>query len=419
MGPSTMAVLLLGLTSAPPGAWEAWGRSERAGVARCGKFHGCPSLAARNASIRLGQACVWAGAFPAELPSAHAAACAGERFLSASMVDESAPYCGFTSQLALSWLARLNALTSHCSTVVYTVITGGYDQFKQVPGGPQPDLCLVGLVDNVTAEKQTHAAREIGWQLYRLPTPTPWPNSPARTSHSLRAMAMRMFPRAAHTIYCDGKVVLLKPPAQIVHELRATTSAPYIVIEHPWSLSFMNEFKFAATRIRYQRRGDTQRDVDDVEAQRRVYCEEGACNNQAGMLDATMIIQQREPRAVWPAGRTEPAPHVSIRWLECAWFNEMAIFSHRVQLSFFFAVDALGLRRQVHVVPRRQWENKLFQIARHKYGALVDNASAPVAMGKTAHSRRARRKAAFRTALAAARAAAARGDAPGLSLIHI
>lgn len=368
---------------------HGWPERSPSAVAHCGNFHGCPALEVRNASLKLGQACLWQGAFPGGLPQSYAEACAGERFLSPAMVDPPAPYCGFASEAGVAWLAKLNALTSHCITVVYTVITGGYDPLKPVPGGPQPGLCLIGLVDHVTAQKQTHAARQIGWTLYELPDPTPWPSSPARTSHSLRSMAMRMFPAAEHTIYTDGKVVLLKPPAQIMAEVREATSAPYVVIEHPWSLSQMNEFTFAMARVRYQRRAHVHEDVADIKRQQKFYCKEGACNNQAGMLDATMVIQQRIPRLNFPTGRAEPDARTAIRWIECAWFNDMAMFSHRVQLSFFYAVDALGARRQVFVMPRKMWQKKLFEVAQHKYGDISDNASAPILMGRKGNGQRA------------------------------
>lgn len=333
----------------------------------CSKFHGCPDLSLRNSSLGTAQACVWASSFPAPLPPAMVDACAGRRFLSHEHTTPPAPYCGFTSAVALRWLAGVHAATAHCRLVVYTTITGGYDPLKAVPGARAPDECLVALVDEQTAQQQAAAARAHHWLLVVLPDPTPFPASHARSAHTLRASASRLFPTADWTIYTDGKVVLLKSPQQIVGELRNKTTRPLIMIEHPWSLSFAKEFKYAMTRIRYQHARHTSRDVHDLKRQFAFYCREGACNNQPGMVDATMVIQQRAPRRNYPSGRPEPDPRAVIRWLECAWFVEMVLFSHRVQVSYFYVVDLLGLRRHVYMIPRKRWEEKLFTIANHAY----------------------------------------------------
>ncbi|KAJ1635941.1 hypothetical protein T492DRAFT_862607 [Pavlovales sp. CCMP2436] len=107
----------------------------------------------------MGQSCVWSNLYPA-LPQPWQDACEGRRFLSFELVDLPAPYCGLTSPGALAWVAKLNSLSAHCVTVVFTVITGGYDPLKPVPGGPQPGLCLVGLVDKKTADLQVSTGPE-------------------------------------------------------------------------------------------------------------------------------------------------------------------------------------------------------------------------------------------------------------------
>jgi hypothetical protein len=67
----------------------------------------------------------------------------------------------------------------------------------------------------------------------------------------------------------------------------------------------------------------------------------------------------------------------------------MALFSHRVQLSFFYALDLLGARRHVYVLPKAAWEQKLFDIAMHKYGQLEDgDGTGPIEMGKTGRGHR-------------------------------
>eukprot|EP00666_Eupelagonemidae_sp_cell4sb_P008082 gene8082-407_t len=65
-------------------------------------------------------------------------------------------------------------------------------------------------------------------------------------------------------------------------------------------------------------------------------------------------LPQARPAALdsgWLLLRRSPC----VERLMCAWFNEFVTFSHREQLSFFFAVDMLGLRSEVHIVDVGWW----------------------------------------------------------------
>lgn len=77
------------------------------------------------------------------------------------------------------------------------------------------------------------------------------------------------------------------------------------------------------------------RDSADIARQLALYRSEGALHGMFGMLDSQFLAQDRrgadgcavgsaDPHAV----ATTPAAQV-IRWLECAWFNEIMLFSHR------------------------------------------------------------------------------------------
>ena len=79
-----------------------------------------------------------------------------------------------------------------------------------------------------------------------------------------------------------------------------------------------------------------------------------------GAIDAAQIVQFREPRGLESQGQSggpDPSPRETIRWLECAWFNEIAMLSQREQTSFFYVVDKLGLRGLVHMVRRNVLQN--------------------------------------------------------------
>ena len=74
-----------------------------------------------------------------------------------------------------------------------------------------------------------------------------------------------------------------------------------------------------------------------------------------GAIDAAQIVQFRHRRGLEPylqSGGPDPTPLTTIRWLECAWFNEIAMFSQREQTSFFYVVDKIGARGLVHMVRR-------------------------------------------------------------------
>jgi len=118
-----------------------------------------------------------------------------------------------------------------------------------------------------------------------------------------------------------------------------------------------DEFEASQKRVNQTEAGTPAhaRDTADIALQQVLYSSEGAFNNAFGMLDSQFITQNR-----LGAARSADAQHNArvsgtsiIRWLECVWFNEVALFSHREQHSFWYSVDELGLRRQVYVVPTK------------------------------------------------------------------
>ena len=82
---------------------------------------------------------------------------------------------------------------------------------------------------------------------------------------------------------------------------------------------------------------------------------QGRFSDMPGAIDAAQIVQFRHQRGLAPwlqSGGPDPPPRVTIRWLECAWFNEIAMFSQREQTSFFYVVDKMGARGLIHMVRR-------------------------------------------------------------------
>ena len=59
---------------------------------------------------------------------------------------------------------------------------------------------------------------------------------------------------------------------------------------------------------------------------------------------------------------------MELRWFECAWLQEVQLFSHREQVAYSFLLDALGVRRSVYVLEREEVK-EFIQINRHKWAA--------------------------------------------------
>ena len=191
-----------------------------------------------------------------------------------------------------------------------------------------------------------------GWSLLALPDPPPFPGSPPRLAHSMKMLSMQLFPRAHTTLYMDAKVKLRHPVEEVLGDIANRTSAPIVMMEHPFRSPSANghRLEFAATieRLKVIESGDALRlDIEDVRRQEQEYW--STFTNQPGMADSCFIVQQRRAKhGPSPKWRQHLA---AIHWLECAWFTELRMFSHREQLSLPFVVDALGLRKFVYLLP--------------------------------------------------------------------
>jgi hypothetical protein len=333
---------------------------------RCDAFHGCISMADRLATLRAARECVSPGG-ASKLP------CDARRLRAADNREEGAVFCGFTSRAASVWLAQLHARTRVCEVVAFTIVTNGYD--GALANAPVPRagssassagaarVCYVAFVDDSSLRAMQARSTSlrvplgVGWTFESLPDPIPFPDSPPRLAHSMKMSAMRLFPAAHFVVYVDGKLQLRVPAEVIAASVRNRTRLPYMVMEHPTQPNGPNavpdEFEASQKRVNQTESGEMHaRDTADIALQRALYESEGALNNMFGMLDSQFLAQNRHG-AVGSADPSvslkAPASRV-IQWLECAWFNEVALFSHREQNSFWYAVDELGLRRQIYVL---------------------------------------------------------------------
>lgn len=314
-------------------------------------------------------------------------------------------YCGFGSAAAATWLQQVNAETSSCDVVVFTVITRAYDQLPPLFLGNTTKtasnislklgaLCYVALVDGPTLKaEQSRKSSGAHWTLIRLPEPLPFADSMPRLAHTLKMSASRIFQAARYVIYHDGKLRLALTPDVLVANLAQRSRAPLLAMAHSRRGAQIDgvrlEFKATEERLRKATRNATElkRDLAQLHAQYHLYEAEGAFNHHWGLIDSAILVHQRvgspaginasavarvaataaqrvldeaatpitvaaAPAAVLAGDDTELEAGArerrnALRWIECAWFTEVAILSHREQLSFARVVDELGARRHV------------------------------------------------------------------------
>lgn len=136
----------------------------------------------------------------------------------------------------------------------------------------------------------------------------------------------------------------------LAHPVRARVRCPPPPVPNPTPLPAALR---GQVRVRFQKRPRWHEDLKDIDRARAAYAAEGHYNNQPGMIDAVVLAQQRNERGRPHSGLPLPSPPMLLRAFECVWFNEVAHFSMREQVSFFYAVDMLGFRRHVYVLPHR------------------------------------------------------------------
>ena len=162
----------------------------------------------------------------------------------------------------------------------------------------------------------------------------------------MKMLAMQLFPAARATVYFDAKVALRYSVEEVLNRIAKQTDAPYVTVEHPFRSPLASgsaqEFASTAGRLGVTESGDAlAADLADLRRQEAAY--RGLLTNQPGLADTCFLVQQR--------GHGFGQRAAALQWLECCWFNELRLYSHREQLSLPFVIDALGVRKHVHVLP--------------------------------------------------------------------
>lgn len=353
----------------------------------CDDFLGCASSSSRQSTLSTARSCLQAHLLKNAHSNLHSR-CGGAQLWSppAASRDKPAekehaePYCGYRSAAAIRWLSRVHNASKDCERVVFTVITDAYDVPKRVPGCSQLAAsspvcrCLFALVDQPTHNSFWSENSTMGWSpwtpLLVPPIFAGQPSGTARAAHMLKLSAHRLFPLANSTMYIDGKMSFNHPPATVFDRIAEITPLPLVMVENNvrrGSLDFQSEYIETIGALRRKERGAVlEKDLADLDRQRQFYCQhDQACNNQAGRIDASFIVQQRWAR---PRSVLDPPAAMLLRWFECTWFEEVQLFSHREQTAYSYVIDQLGVRNLVHNIYRDQI-HEMIKINRHRVAA--------------------------------------------------
>jgi len=355
-------------------ATDPW-KTSHTDATRCADsaFHGCPSFADRNVTLTVAQHCL--SRTPSEMTGEMRATCDGLRFASTSYPH--GPFCGFVSNVSLTWLEQTRAAANNCSTVVFTVILGGYDTLRQPPtekvmkvaNRTEASTCFVAIVDDASlsqwglqmpfsskrSSKQgtTSYAEVASWRLVLLPISYP-KSAGSRLSKTIRFSGTRMFPDAAVTFYVDGRIRFKMPVESIVRYFRHRTPLPWVAMLHPDKLrSAESEVPMALKRHGNSPVWDTYK--SEIRRQQAFYESEGAYNQSPGMIDGALFMQYRVATTQRRFSGSPPPPQrVIIRWLDCIQMTEMFFFSERTQLSWVYLLNLLPLHRHVFFMSRSE-----------------------------------------------------------------
>lgn len=325
----------------------------------CDSFHGCPSLAARNATLAAAQYCT--SRMAQEMPSAMRQVCNGQSL-------EPRPcglWCGFATPKAEAWLQTVRAHTRHCSWVVFTVVVGGSEEVQQVKGKLSSSGCILVVVDGATlrAWGREGASSWRGWTFLAVPDDVTY-SFASRFSKIFRFGASRMFPGAQMVMYVDGFTSFGGKPEALLHYVRRRTLLPWIAMGH--RNTARNTLREVAEILKKRfnpsvaGKSYVRAASEAIVHQREFYAAEGAYNRENWMIEGSLFVQQRAPRTVRNrTGLPLPDPSAVVRWMDCAQMVEVQVLSWRTQLNWIYVVNLLGVRQHVFVLSTSEQKHRL------------------------------------------------------------
>ena len=294
--------------------------------------------------------------------------------------------CGFLAPSGYDELARrAKRLSASCEIVTLTAIFGSKDKLQQ-PEVVPPELrdCYFAFVDEAsaafvaaTAPKSVRRAageawadlsrtRVGAWQLLTLPTGT-WPyREPRRASRVPKLLPFRLFPRAKHSVWVDGKLKLLVSPASLVERFLLAPRASLALPRNLMRNHLDEEARWIRSTLAAEPRKMRPKEAAAFEAQWRFYIDEQQ-NRSGGRPAADASDGDGHANKEEAARATLVEPNATTHeWVRrsscaegaliltdlqsplaqcvlCAWFNEWHRFGERDQLSFSYVLLTLGL----------------------------------------------------------------------------
>jgi hypothetical protein len=199
--------------------------------------------------------------------------------------------------------------------VVYTCITGGYDNILE-PSYVTPGVDYICFTDNMNMKSKTWKLRSIPEELLSY--------SKVKQQRGIKILAHRYLPEYSISIWVDGSVIVRGDVKEYLKTLDLEQYSVFIP-EHPARKCIYAE-KDACVRIR-KIKGD---EVKLAEEQMKRYKEEGFPTN-FGLVQTNIMIRRHNDQ-------------YSKDLME-KWWSELKDYSHRDQLSFNYALWKVGNRK--------------------------------------------------------------------------
>ena len=203
-----------------------------------------------------------------------------------------------------------------CALVVVTVVFRRHGCLKRIKQ-QLPQTCAVAIVDNVSTTQPGWS--DQGWRVF-IVEPS---YLPAKKSSKIpKTLAEFLFPNAVWSVYLDIKILLTIPPGKLVRNL-LSHGATFASKIHKHFCSAIEEYEMLSKKNRKE-------DPAVVRQQLGVYAKDGWSGNHSRHVNAELVVRKHG----------DPCNQL----LSCLWYNEVALFSSRVQLSFSYVYDMLGLQ---------------------------------------------------------------------------
>ncbi|KAG4931680.1 hypothetical protein AAZX31_17G234000 [Glycine max] len=228
-----------------------------------------------------------------------------------------------------------------CKVVVSTCAFGGGDDLYQPIGVSEASLkkvCYVAFWDEITLKAQELVERRIGENgfigKWRVVVVRDLPFADQRLNGKIpKMLSHRLFPQAKYSIWVDSKSQFRRDPLGVLEALLWRTNSLLAISEHGARSSVYDEAKAVVKKNKAK--------PEEVEVQLNQYRKDGLpedkrFNGKKALCEASVIVRKHTPVT---------------NLLMCVWFNEVARFTSRDQLSFPYVLWRLKAFKNINMFP--------------------------------------------------------------------